>query len=164
MRTRRFSRMILALSMAALFLAGPAGVAAQSSAAGKATAEDPRDQAAETARAIKSYSIEQRDEAVKKAKAALDDIDARISRLESQSREKWDQMDQSTRQKVREAQADLRKKRNDAAEWYGGLKHSSSNAWEEVKKGFVKSYQDLRTAFNQAPGGKQAGPARPAGP
>jgi hypothetical protein len=44
----------------------------------------------------------------------------------------------------------LRKQRNEVAEWYGGLKHSASNAWEDVKKGFLKSYQALRDTFDKA--------------
>ena len=36
------------------------------------------------------------------------------------------------------------------AEWYGGLKHSSSNAWEDVKTGFLESYHQLQGAFDKA--------------
>lgn len=44
----------------------------------------------------------------------------------------------------------IKEKRNEVAEWYGGLKHSSSASWEEVKKGFSKSYKALADAFEKA--------------
>jgi hypothetical protein len=59
-------------------------------------------------------------------------------------------MDQLVRKKATAALTALRKQRNQIAEWYGGLKHSSSNAWDDVKKGFLRSYQELRDAFDKA--------------
>jgi hypothetical protein len=46
--------------------------------------------------------------------------------------------------------ADLRKRRNQLAEWYGGMRHSSVDAWGEVKSGFVTSYHDLADAMRNA--------------
>ena len=34
------------------------------------------------------------------------------------------------------------KKRQDVAEWYGALTHSSSDAWSDIKKGFVDAYDE----------------------
>ena len=65
---------------------------------------------------------------------------------------KWGQMDQSARKKARASLKALRKQRNEVAEWYGGLKHSSSNAWEDVKKGFLNSYQVIRDTFDKVQG------------
>ena len=59
-------------------------------------------------------------------------------------------MDQSARTKARETLTALQKKRTEVAEWYGGLKHSSRNAWEDVKAGFLKSYHELCNAFDKA--------------
>ena len=100
--------------------------------------------------AIKTYAIDQRDEALQKAKIVLDDIDSRINDLESRLSQKWDQMDQAARQKAASDLAALRRERNKVAEWYGGLKHGSSQAWEDVKTGFSKSSQDLQDAFKKA--------------
>jgi hypothetical protein len=61
-------------------------------------------------------------------------------------------MDQSARKKARASLKALRKQRNEVAEWYGGLKHSSSNAWEDVKKGFLNSCQELRDTFHKVQG------------
>ena len=113
------------------------------------SAEEVKEKVAEAAEAIKNYSVAQRDEALKKAKAVLDDLDGRIDGMQSQLNEKWDQMDQLARKKAMDTLTTLRKQRNEIAEWYGGLKHSSSNAWEDVKKGFIKSYQVLRETFDK---------------
>jgi hypothetical protein len=44
----------------------------------------------------------------------------------------------------------LGQKRNKLAEWYGGMKHSSAGAWKHVKKGFLKSWEALLDAYEQA--------------
>ena len=44
----------------------------------------------------------------------------------------------------------LREGRHQLAEWYGGLKHSSSKAWGHVKEGFSKAYSSLREAWSAA--------------
>jgi hypothetical protein len=59
-------------------------------------------------------------------------------------------MDQAARQQVASDLSALRKDRNKVAEWYGGLKHGSSQGWEDVKSGFSKSSQDLHDAFKKA--------------
>jgi hypothetical protein len=100
--------------------------------------------------AIKNYSAEQRDEAVKKGKIAMDRLDASIQGMEDRLEKKWGQMDQAAREKARSAIQSLRKKRTELAEWYGGMKHSSANAWEDVKKGFLDSYDSLSKAFDKA--------------
>ena len=118
--------------------------------AAKTTAADVSRKADETAHAVKSYTIQQRDEAVKSAKTALDDIDARLRALDRKVDREWDKMDQAARKKARAAQSALRRERDDAAEWYGALKHSSAESWEEVKGGFVKSYETLKQSFAKA--------------
>lgn len=118
--------------------------------AGKGTAKDVSAKAAGTGRAIKDYTVAERDEAVKQAKAALDDLDRRIGRMERKLDREWDKMDDAARKKARAALDALRRERNETAEWYGGLKHSSAESWEEVKAGFVKSYEVLKGSFAKA--------------
>jgi HK97 family phage major capsid protein len=105
---------------------------------------------AETAQSIKNYTIKQKDEAVKKAREALDDLDARIDRLQARLDEKWTQMNQAAREQAQATERGLRRDRNEAAEWYGGLKHSSAKAWEDVKSGFVRSYEALADGVHKA--------------
>jgi BMFP domain-containing protein YqiC len=132
----------------AIFLAvGPVLFAAQTSAE---KTKDVKEKVTEAAEAIKNYSFDQRDKAIAKAKAALAHLDARIDRMESRLNKRWDQMNQSSRKKAIATLRALRKQRNEVAEWYGGLKHSSGNAWEDVKKGFLKSYQELQDALDRA--------------
>ena len=110
---------------------------------GKTTAKD-------VSKAIKGYTVTQRDEAVKSAKAAMDELDASIRRLERKTASEWDKMDEAARRKARATLDALHRQRNELSEWYGGLKHSSAEAWDEVKNGFSKSYDTLRGAFGKA--------------
>jgi BMFP domain-containing protein YqiC len=147
MKTQKLRKAAL-LFITAVFLAvGSVSLVAQTSAE---KTKEVKEKVAEAAEAIKNYSFDQRDEAIMKAEAALADLDARIDRMESRLNKKWDQMDQSARKKAIKTLTALRKQRNEVADWYGGLKHSSRNAWEDVKKGFLKSYQQLRDAFDRA--------------
>jgi hypothetical protein len=114
------------------------------------TAREVGAKVGEAGRAIKNYSVEQRDEAVKNARAALDDLDARIERLAADIDARWDKLDAAGRKKAYEAMDRMRKERNDAAEWMGALKHSSREAWGEVKNGFAKSYETLANSFSKA--------------
>ena len=148
MKPKKPRKAIPVFITAVFFAMASVSFAAQTSA-DQTTSKEVKEKVAEAAEAIKNYSVAQRDEALKKAKTVLDALDARIDRMQSQLNEKWDQMDQLTRQKGMAALTTLRKQRNEIAEWYGGLKHSSSKAWEDVKKGFLKSYQALRDTFNK---------------
>jgi len=146
-RTIAFSVRVLALG--ALLAGSPLSSAAEASG-NKATAKDIAREADETGQAIKNYTVAQRDEAVKKAKAALDDLDRRVGRMETKLDGEWDRMDQAARRKARATLNALRRERNEVAEWYGGLKHGSAESWEQVKAGFVKSYQALKESFAKA--------------
>ena len=146
-RTLAFSARALALGA---LLAASALCVAADTPGGKATAKDVSKKAGETGRAIKDYTVLQRDEALKQAKAALDDLDTRIRRMEGKVDSEWEEMDQGARKKARATLDALRRERNEAAEWYGGLKHSSAESWEQVKAGFVKSYEVLRQSFAKA--------------
>jgi hypothetical protein len=149
MKTKTPSKANLVFITAVFFAIASVSFAAQTPA-DKTTTKEVKEKVVEAAEAIKNYSADQRDEAVKKAKAALDDLDVRIDRMESQLDKKWNQMDQAARRKATATLTALRKQRNEVAEWYGGLKHGASDAWEDVKKGFLKSYQELRDAFDKA--------------
>lgn len=144
------------LSLPALALLGtiaPA-LAAQSEApapdSGKTVAHEVRRDAADAADSIENYSAAQRDEAARNAKAGLDDLDARIHGLEARIDRNWDTMDHASRERARDTLAELRKQRIEAAEWYGGLKHSTVKAWGHVKEGFAKSYKSLKESWRKA--------------
>ena len=152
MKIRRSAVSVRALALGALLAVSPLSFAAEPSGS-KTTAKDVSRKVDETGQAIKSYTVAQRDEAIKKAKAALDDLDRRIGRMERKLDNDWDRIDQAARKNARATLNTLRRERNEAAEWYGALKHSSAESWEQVKAGFVKSYEALKESFTKA--GKQ---------
>jgi len=143
------THLVAACALAAQIVLSPLAFPAEPVEA-KTTAKDVSKKADDTARAVGKYTIRQRDEALKAAKAALDDIDARLRAFDRKLDREWDKMDQAARKKARAAQEALRKERDEAAEWYGGLKHSSAESWDEVKNGFVKSYETLKESFVKA--------------
>ncbi len=149
MKTQKSRKAFLIFITAVFFAIGSVSLYAQTSKQGTKM-KDVKEKTEEAAQAIKNYSVNQRDEAVKKAKAAMDELDARINSMESRLDKKWSQMDQSAREKGRASLTALRKQRDEVAEWYGGLKHSSRKAWGDVKKGFLKSYQELRDSLDKA--------------
>lgn len=149
MKTRPVKTFITVVIALSGFLITSAAFSASTPPA-QTTARAFQGKVADAVQAIKSYSVAQRDRAVERAKAILDDFDSRIKDLESRLSQKWGQMDQAARQEAMSAMTSLRKQRNAAAEWYGGLKHGSSQAWEDVKTGFSKSAHDLEDAFRKA--------------
>lgn len=100
--------------------------------------------------AIKEYTADQRDETVKDVEKILRDMDERIEKMETRIEKEWDAMDKAARKKAKATLKSLRKQRNKLSEWYGGIRHSSSGAWEEVKDGFIKSYHTLEKSFSKA--------------
>ena len=124
--------------------------AAQNTQDDKTTSKDVKMETMEAIQTIKSYSVNQRDKAIKQGKDLLDDMDARIDHMQSLVEKKWNEMNQASREKLNESLTALRKKRNELSEWYGGLKHSSANAWDHVKDGFVEGYESLADAFDKA--------------
>jgi phosphomevalonate kinase len=123
---------------------------AQQAPADRTTMGDVRKEMKEAAIVIKNYSVGQREEAAEQIKLTLDNLDANIQRLENRLDEKADRMDRAVRQKARLTLETLRKQRNQVAEWYGGMQHSSNEAWQEIKKGFLKSYEALADAVAKA--------------
>ena len=132
------------------FLAIPFLSLADRTAKEKTTMEEVKQEIKEAFESMENYTADQRDEAVDKIKVALGNIDSQIEGMENRIGKKWDQMDQAARRKAKSTLASLRKQRNELAEWYGGLKYSSAEAWGHVKNGFLKSYKALSTAFGKA--------------
>jgi N-methylhydantoinase B/oxoprolinase/acetone carboxylase alpha subunit len=63
---------------------------------------------------------------------------------------KWDGMTDAARTKARKAMRMLRKQRNAAAEWFGSMKSSSTDAWDDIKTGFESAYKELKDALVDA--------------
>jgi len=150
MKTLKRSTATSILITAVMILISAVCFADQKSGDDKATSKDVKQETMEAIEAIKTYTVDKKNEAVKEVKVVLEDLDTRIERMQSRIEKKWDQMDQTSRDKARETMQALRKKRNELSEWYGGLKHSSADAWDHVKKGFVDGYESLASAFDKA--------------
>jgi DNA anti-recombination protein RmuC len=128
----------------------------------KTTAEEVRKETEDLLQTLNAYAADQRDEAVDRTKAGLDDLDRRIDALEREVDESWDTMDKAAREKARAALKELHRQRTEVAEWYGGLKNSTGEAWDHMKKGFSDAYQDLSDAWEKSE--KEFGPDAPSTP
>jgi hypothetical protein len=133
-------RLAISMIIPLLVMASPgfSAVAAEAT-----SAENIKQETAELLEALKVYSTEQRDAAVEQSRVALENLDQRIDALEIQMLDQWHEMDQATRTRTRDSLQALREQRTHVAEWYGGLKSSSADAWEQIKQGFSAAYQTL---------------------
>ncbi len=116
----------------------------------KTSASDVKKEAVETYQVLKEYTLEQRDEAIDAAEEKIAKLDTRIAEMQQLIDDKWQNMSKETRIKTRNSIDALNQKRQDLAEWLGGLRYSSRQAWEDVKKGFADSYDRLERAFAEA--------------
>ena len=116
----------------------------------KASIEEVKQETQDLLAALKSYTAAQRDEAIQKTKSALERLDKRINSLETRIDNNWDNMNKAAREKARAYLKALRKQRIKVAEWYGGLKSSSVDAWEHIKKGFSDAYEAFSDAWEKA--------------
>lgn len=113
----------------------------------KATMEDVKRETQELLEALKAYTAEQRDEAMEKTRAGLDAMDRRIDALQARITDNWHEMDGAAREQARDSMQRLREQRHRAAEWYGSMKHSTRETWEDMKQGFSRAYADLQAAW-----------------
>lgn len=105
---------------------------------------------AEAIEAIKQYSAAQRDQALAQAKALLAELDVRIAKLKAWIDQNLDPVQAAARQHAQDVLSRLEAQRADLAKAYSALEASSSNAWEDVKQSFLKSYRSMRKAFDEA--------------
>src|SRR6266851_2905615 len=113
MKTRTIAYSVRALALGILLAASPWSFAAELPGS-KSTAKDIAKKADETSQVIKNYTVAQRDEAIRNAKAALDDADRRINRMERKLDSEWGRMDQAARKRARATLDALRRERNEA--------------------------------------------------
>ena len=145
--------LILIVGIVAVWSIFPAAVSFAEQPAGKedkTTSQDLKKETSEALQALKNYSVDKKNKAVKEAKVIMDDLDARIDRIQKDVSKRWDKMDQAAREKTEDTLNALQKQRNHLSEWYGGVKHSSADAWDQVKDGFIKSYENLANSFEKA--------------
>lgn len=99
---------------------------------------------------LKSYTAEQKDEAMAAIRAGLDKMDQRIDTLQAKVDQQWDSMDAAARASAHDSLAALKRQRVATAEWYGYLKDSSAESWDDLKTGFVDAYEEPGEAWSSA--------------
>lgn len=112
--------------------------------------EEVKKETQDLLQALREYTANQKEEAVENTKEALNKMDKRFDEFEARIDENWDKMDDAARKKARENLKDLRKQRNEVAEWYGSMKTSSADAWEHITKGFSDAYKSIYDAWGKA--------------
>lgn len=116
----------------------------------KTSIEDVKQESQELIQTLKGYSVTQRDEAMAKINETLAHLDQRINALEATIDSNWDKMDKVAREKSRASLAELRRERMDVAQWYGSLKSSSNDAWEQMKRVFSDAYSRLNETWEKS--------------
>lgn len=102
-----------------------------------------------TATAIKQYSVEQREQALLQIKTTLNKFDAQIAHLEQQLRKRAGLMDKRAYDKASATLLKIKDHREQVAEWYDNMHNSTAATWQNVKRGFLKSYVALQEAFDK---------------
>ena len=146
MKTNRLRTLILI----AVLLLCCAAVSVAGSQEDRPTATEVK--AAETYEVLKHYTLQQRDEAMSTAQEKMAELDVRMDKLENTLDEHWQEMSAAVQERERGTLKSLHRERQDVAEWYEGMRHSSADAWDDVKKGFAQSYDRLEDAFKDAAG------------
>lgn len=142
--------MIIALGAlaAALFIILPVTFARR--LATDRAARKVRYHAGKALEALMDYTSDQKDEALSKAKTTMDQLDENIDSLQERLFGEWSDIDQSSRDKLRSQMNSLSRQRNLLSQWYGAMMQSSSDAWEDVKEGFMNSFKELSDSFQAA--------------
>jgi len=147
MKLTKISRSACLSLLIAIFAMTSLGVAAPAS--DKTSLEDVKKESKDLVQTLKGYSAAQRDEAIARIKVTLDDLDQRITVLEATIDANREKMDKAAREKARVSLQELRKERTKVAEWYGSLKSSSADAWEQTKKVFSEAYLGLNNEWEK---------------
>lgn len=103
----------------------------------------------ETAAAIGDYTVEQKDAAIAKANELMQFFDEKMDVWEQKMEENWKDLQQTSRENYKATAKKLRKLRNEVSQWYGSMKYSSKETWEDVKQGFSDSYEKMANTFTE---------------
>ncbi|WP_446008468.1 hypothetical protein [Candidatus Electrothrix sp.] len=112
--------------------------------------EEVKKESQDLLKTIGSYTADKKEEALEKTKEGLTKLDKRINALEKSVDKNWDTMSKAARKKSRENLRELRKQRNQVAQWYGSMKASSADAWDHMKEGFSDAYKALENAWEKS--------------
>lgn len=138
------------LTLALLLSVAPPMLYGDEASGAETSIEDVKQETKEFLHTLKDYSVEQKDEAVESSQAALDALDRRIGAFETWLAGHWNEMDQAAREQAQETLREMRRQRIELAEWYGGMKNSSANAWDDMKQGFSEAFGAMERAWEKS--------------
>lgn len=115
-----------------------------------ASMEKVQKEMSETMESISRYSVKQRDQAMAAAREELAELEGNIDSLQEDINGQWDQLSDAAKDQWGDTLAALQEKRIEASEWYGKVKHSSADAWDEMKQGYVAAISELKQAWKKA--------------
>ena len=148
MNFAKTSRCTCLLLLIAIF--GLTALCSAATTSDKTSLEDVKQESKELIQTLEGYTAAQRDEAIAKINATLNHLDQRINALEATIDNNWDKMDKTAREKARASLQELRRERMEVAQWYGSLKSSSVDAWEQMKKVFSDAYISLNETWEKS--------------
>jgi hypothetical protein len=110
----------------------------------RSSAAEVTQHAQETFDAAKKYTLEQKDAYQKKLEAELQDLSGRIGELKDKAHTLKGEALVTLQAKL----AELKEKQKVAEEKIKELSSSSAQAWEDMKSGAEKAFQDLKKAYD----------------
>jgi hypothetical protein len=131
-------------------LASAGTMAAGQQANGETDAAQVKKELSEAIASLQDYGAERRDEAYQKAKNALDTADEFIEHQQDNLSEAWSDMSDEAREKKRSTMRTIREQRRNVAEWLGGMKAGTKDAWVDLRDGFKEAFDDLAAAISDA--------------
>lgn len=146
----RLPHVIVTLFVLPLLLVTTTAANAALSPDDRATIQQVRKETSDLLESIKSYGAAQRDDAIQEIEIAIIHLDNRIESLQTRIDEQWDDMTQPAREQARKSLRELQQQRVKLAEWYGNLRGSSADAWDEIKRGFSRAYDNINNAWEKA--------------
>lgn len=160
MNTDRLRRAIPVVLIAVMAVAPAAAVRADQGPNQPPTARELEKDAQALAKKLKTYSADRRDDVIRSVKSTLRQLDARIDELSKQLADNWDKMSSEGRRQARRNLDALRAQRSHLDKWYQQLKGSSSDAWDNIRKGLSKAFQNLSRSLEQGGDSSDQGKGR----
>jgi hypothetical protein len=117
---------------------------------GKTVTEAISDKTKTAIEEIKHYSADKKEIASTKAKAIIADIDSRIKALEDTVADKTNNMSDAMRDAKIKTIVKLKEQKQNLQDWYQKFHTSSKDAWEEIKQGFIRSYNSFEYTYKNS--------------
>ena len=149
MKTDRLRHALPGILIAVLAVIPFAAARADQGAKNPPTAQELEKDSQALAKKLETYSADRRDDVIRSVKSTLRKLDARIDELSKQLADNWDKMSAEGRKQARKNLDALRAQRSHLDKWYQQLKGSSSDAWDNIRKGLSKAFRNLSRSLEQ---------------